>query len=353
MSTRTVPISSQELDDAIEVLASAGQALQPSRFQRFSYRALVISADAFLACWVLTFACRVVMLTFGGPEWLNAVDGVFVMLFVVAFFFLMIALALNIPLFGRASRERARLKERGLDGLSNFLWKESRRSRRIGLARKAGLVAIGLDQVVTAFMLISGRAQRMLGSGVDIVALVLITALFTAIAIAVLFGARYLQNQRERLDLTSSAGALRKTLQSLRQRADGGVVAVPAELLERTAKIETTQIAAQRKDAVLESVASRDSGYAISYGSAAAQQRATLPAADRLELEDLVAQLSTEGAPVEPQPGANQEAATRRTTGNRHVEVEYSVDEASRRLHIVAVAPTGGPDRSLTGARHA
>ena len=151
----------------------------------------------------------------------------------------------------------------------------------------------------------------------------------------------------------SSADALRKTLQSLRQRADGGVVAVPAELLERTAKIETTQIAAQRKDAVLESVASRDSGYAISYGSAAAQQRATLPAADRLELEDLVAQLSTEGAPVEPQPGANQEAATRRTAGNRHVEVEYSVDEASRRLHIVAVAPTGGPDRSLTGARHA
>ena len=50
------------------------------------------------------------------------------------------------------------------------------------------------------------------------------------------------------MDLTANAEELRKAFQSLRQRAgDVEVVTVPSELLEQTAKIETAQIAKERK----------------------------------------------------------------------------------------------------------
>lgn len=355
MSTRTVPVSSTELDSAIEVLASAGQALRLSRFERISYRTLVTSADIALAS-MTTFVLICIAFVFD-----NDFEAIWIYLLIVAIisavllvsvFVAIISLALNLPLFRMAFRERARLKQRGLSSLAQFLWKESRRSRWIGRVREALIVVIGLIYILFLGVL----AQRFVGEPKYVETAEFITMSFTALIFAfiviVLFSARYLRNQRERMDLTSSADALKRTLQELRQRADGGAVSVPAELLERTAKIESTQIAAQRKDAVLQSAAFRDNAYAITYDGSAAEQRARLETADRLELEDLVAQLSTEGAPVEPQPGAAKDAPIRGATRNKHVEIEYSVDEASRRIRIVAVAPMSGFDTSLTGAGH-
>jgi hypothetical protein len=361
MSTRTVPISSQELDNAIEVLASAGQALQPSRFQRFSYRALMISADAamllMLASLLVDLASQLVDMS----EWPHG--AIWMVLFVSTAIFVsvlvaIISLALNIPLFRKAFRDRARLRERGLNSLSQFLWKESRRRRRISRAREALLVVIGLYNVVLLFL--AGKAfleSRQPGAFdgkwtfADDLYLYYLMAVVVMIA-GILISARYLRNQRERMDLTASADELRKTLQSLRQRTDIGIVSVPAELLEQTAKIESTQIAAERKEAVLQSIGFDDSAYAIRYSASAAAQRATLETADRLELVDLLDQLSTEGAPIEP-PGAAKDATMRRTIRSKRVEIEYSADEASRLIQIVAVAAVSGSDTSLTGARHA
>ena len=102
-----------------------------------------------------------------------------------------------------------------------------------------------------------------------------------------------LQTQRERMDLTANAEELRKAFQSLRQRAGKTeVVSVPTELVEQTSKIESAQIAKERKDAILESVSSRPTGYAIAFDRDAIEQRAMLDVADRIELADLVAQLS-------------------------------------------------------------
>ena len=48
MATRTVALSSKELDSAIEVLSSARHALQLTRFQKFSYFALTVTADVIM-----------------------------------------------------------------------------------------------------------------------------------------------------------------------------------------------------------------------------------------------------------------------------------------------------------------
>jgi hypothetical protein len=117
-------------------------------------------------------------------------------------------------------------------------------------------------------------------------------------------------------------------------------VSVPSELLEQAAKIESAQIAKERKDAVLQSVAVRPSGYAITFDRDAAKERATLGVADRVELEDLVAQLSTEGARFESQAGAvaDAEGGTLRVmTKSQSVEILYVIDQPSRGIRIIAV----------------
>jgi hypothetical protein len=175
---------------------------------------------------------------------------------------------------------------------------------------------------------------------------------------ALLFTARYLRNQRERIDLTASAEELRKAFQYLRQDADeAGVVSVPPVLLELTAKIESAQIAKERKDAVLQSVALRPTGYAIAFDRDAADQRAKLGVADRVELEDLVAQLSTDGAQLELQAGAvvgTKDGPFRNATKSKRVEIEYVIDHASHRIRIIAVRHGGdGSHAPVKGVSHA
>ena len=170
------------------------------------------------------------------------------------------------------------------------------------------------------------------------------------LGLTLFIGTRYLQIQRERMDLTANAEELGKAFKSLRQRAGKTkVVSVPTELVEQTAKIESAQIAEERKDAILESVASRPTGYAIAFDGVAAEQRATLDVADRIELADLVAQLSIAGLQLEPRQGMQRD----KTESNR-VEIDYVIDNASRSIRVIAMRRVREvSDASVSGASHA
>jgi len=159
---------------------------------------------------------------------------------------------------------------------------------------------------------------------------------------------RYLRVQRERMDLATSAEKLTKALQRLRHRGIS-TVSVPESLLEQTAKIETAQIAEERKGAILESVSSRPTGYAIAFDRDAAEQRKTLDVADRIELADLVAQLSIAGMQLAPREGMQRD----RTPNNR-VEIDYVIDSASRSIRVTALRCVREvSDASVSGAGHA
>lgn len=304
MATRTIPLSSKELDSAIEVLAGAGQALQLSRFARFSYYALMISADVTTAIMVASLLMDIEELFIDHLKLVpRAVQNVLWNTLYISLTIALISLALNVPLFLRSFRDAARLKVRGLSSLSDFLWKESRRSHLINKVREVLLVLVGLDVLCNLYLVARvtffSNIPHVSETREKDIAIYFIAGfifvLFLVMIFAILIGARYLRNQRERMDLTASAKELSKALQGLRQHAKIGTVSVPAELLEQTAKIEATQIAEQRKDAVLESAAFRPNAYAISFDGDAAEQRATLDTADRVELENLVAQLSIDG----------------------------------------------------------
>ena len=177
--------------------------------------------------------------------------------------------------------------------------------------------------------------------------------------IRLLLLAQFLRNQRGRMDLAANAEELKKALQGLQQRAGKAeIVSVPADLLEHAARIETAQIVKERKDAVLQSVLVGPSGYGITFDRAAAEQRQMLDVTDRVELEDLVAELSIEGpGKLTSQSGsvAAAEGATRRRekTKSKRVEIEYVIDQASRGIRIFAVRQGGHSGSSAKGDTHA
>jgi hypothetical protein len=344
MSTRTVALSSMELDSAIEVLSSA-KTLQPTRFQRLSYRALIISVDVAAICYLVYWVNDAFNHYDPDKPDLRPIVVVPVLLAFMAILVGLVALALNIPLFLRALHERTRLKELGLTSLTKSLWKESRRNRWISRIRGAVLMTVaGLFAITNIIIAMSAFVVR-----AD-VSMVITQLIGLIIGVTLFAGTRFLQIQRERMDLTTNAEELRKAFQRLRQRAGKtDVVSVPTELVEQTAKIEAAQIAKERKEAILESVSSRPTGYAIAFDRDAIEQRTRLDVADRIELADLVAQLSIAGMQLEQREGMQRD----KTKSNR-VEIDYVIDNASHSIRVIAVRRVMEGSRAfVSGGSHA
>jgi hypothetical protein len=237
-----IELAHNDLDKSIEVLSSASQALQLTRFERFSYCALMISGDVAIASFIALLLFNIL---FRPLKWMDVlVDSLLTptfLVFLVSILVGIISLAFNIPLFLRIFRERARLKRLGLSSLSKSLWKETRRSQWINRVRGSLLVAINLLMIVDLL-------GDWLFGGVESPVVVLLTTTYATFTAGLLFPAQYLRNQRERMALTANAEELKHVLQSLLERAgDVEVVKVPSELLEQTAKIESAQIAKERK----------------------------------------------------------------------------------------------------------
>jgi VIT1/CCC1 family predicted Fe2+/Mn2+ transporter len=126
------------------------------------------------------------------PE--SARDSLFFVCIVVG----IVSLVLNIPVFVRVFRERAKLKKLGLSSLSRSLWIESRRNRWISRARGILLVFIGIFSVITAAILILFAE---FAPEPDLTLPLALVGLFYVVTGTLLLAARYLRNQRERIDL--------------------------------------------------------------------------------------------------------------------------------------------------------
>jgi hypothetical protein len=185
--------------------------------------------------------------------------------------------------------------------------------------------------------------------------LVYASCVIVLFVITLLLGARYLRYQRERMELSQNADGLRKVLRTLRKSTgtEDATVPVPVELLERTARIEQAQIATERKDAVLESMAFRANAYAVTFEPDATAARAALDIADRLELEDLVAELSTEGRLLSDQSTGGATGALQCRTGNNRIVVDCLVDRERQSIRIVGVRHDNVATRAASGASHA
>jgi hypothetical protein len=351
-----VTLSPNELERIIEVLSSAGRTFQLTRFETRSYRALLLGADCVLAGFVVMLFVTFAM-SAAGPFVLRSVR-MSDLWFMAPFFVLalagMVSLALNTPLLLKTSHEAKRLKRLGLDSLSKSLWKESRRSRWTNRIREVLLTVMGIIVLgLVVLFLLQAVMQTEAITRAPLLGLFFM-ALYFAIVAVLLSAAGHLQNQRERMDLTSSAEELREVLLSLQRREGPDVISVPAKLLERTAVIESVQISEERTEAVLQGAAFRSKAYTVAFDREAVRQRGMLDFADRVELDDLVAELSTNNAQPEPQPQAIRDTKTVtlvHTTRSKRVNIECVIDYIFRSIHVIAVRTAGDAvDASLNGA---
>jgi hypothetical protein len=363
MDSRTIALDSKDLEGGIEALSSAARAFRLTRFERAAYYTLVVSVyvTAWLSITIFLGIAAVVLflgLAFTVDEEGNFIKAIVIMSTVnqLILCLAIVALVLNIPLASRLYRERGRLKELGLVSLSKSLWKARRRGRWISQAFRwapvIGLAIVGLWGT-WSLSTVSGRGVV---TNPDLARAYFVVMLVCIIALLILSG--YLRNQRERMEIAANAEELKKALQDLQRSAGkSGNVSVPSELLEEAARIETAQIAKERKDAVLQSVSVGPSGYGVAFDPAAAEQRRMLDVPDRVEFEDEVAQLSIDGpdkdksdaGAVAPLDGPSRRGETK----SKHVEFEYVVDRASRGIRIIAVRRQDHSNGSLKGPSHA
>jgi hypothetical protein len=349
MDNRTIALDSKDLEGGIEALSSATRAFRLKPFERSVYHALMVSVYVTAWGWIILLLLGLLKEYGFNVEWAGQTGGLLVFL---GAFLTTVALLLNIPLAARLYRERGRLRELGLASLSKSLWKAHRRGRWASRAVLwAPAIVLLIVSLVGTLDLISGGLEA---NGTNEI----FGVLFCVVMVAVLALSGYLRNQRERMEIAAGAEELKKALQNLQKRAGKSEkVSVPSELLEKAARIETAQIAKERKDAVLQSVSAGPSGYGVAFDPAAAEQRRMLDAPDRVELEDVVAQLSIEGPDkLKSDAGASApaEGATRvgETKSNR-VKFEYVVDRASHGIRIIAVRHQDHSNSSLEGASHA
>jgi hypothetical protein len=270
MDARTVAIDSKGLESGIEALSSAAQAFRLTRFETAAYYLLTVSVDVTVWSVVTLFVLAIVVEFLPVPEGtayqIGQVSGAVLSYGTVL---AAIALLINIPLAAKLYRKRARLKEVGLASLSKSLWRETRRGRRISQVLRWGPVIA----FVISFSFAGVSAKLDQEWNIEDTMLVMLCTIF--ICLLVLAG--YLRNQRERMDLTASAGKLKNALQGLQRRAGKAeIVSVPSELLEQAARIESAQIAKDRRDAVLQSVPVGPTGYGITFDHPAAEQRQML-----------------------------------------------------------------------------
>jgi hypothetical protein len=325
-SLRQITLDSKNLEAAIDVLSSAASSFAMTRRERITYRTLMVSVDLAIVCFVVTALTMAL-----GPKELDE-NSMTMVLFLIELFLCIvfvavgtIALLLNVPIFYRTLRERAMLKSLGMTALHTSLWKASRRRKWASRIRSALIIVFGVPVALIAAIT---HEQAFL------------FATIMALFVFMIFAARHLRNQREQMDFAANAIELREALQAVRQRAAAhGTVAVSAELIERVAKIESDNISRERKYAILSSAASQSRGYAITFEDRAVGQRAALAVTDRIELEDLLAQLSTTGHPPEAPAvsPASGDINARSKTESKRVEIEYVINDESLGIRITAV----------------
>ncbi len=106
----------------------------------------------------------------------------------------------------------------------------------------------------------------------------------------------------------------------------------------------------------MQSIDSPSKEYAIAFDRRTVEGRATLGIADRVELENLLEQLSAETAKLEPQApaGAGAGATLRAASKRKRVEIDYLIDQASQSIRITAVRQAeAGSTTPEKGADHA
>ena len=314
-----------QLEAASEALRKAAETFRPSPREARLYRYLgwcstlaVILFAAMVAGWFLNPLMVIPLL----------------LAFFLAGAAATILLVMNLALVAGTLRQRRLLKKLGLHTISRSAWKAERRRHLGGRIGGASLTTAGVILLLFAAFLMLPSLAAWRVSGFELVVIVLLAVPGLTVLIW-----RMVERSREQLALVADADRLRAMLTSMQaESGSGGPVVVPAAVMEKVARIESAQIARERAQAVVASVGKADRGYALVVAHDATAQKAALGRAERLTVEELIDEVL-----AEPQAAGRPDAGNLRHAGSADglIEIDYRVDEAARRVHLLAVRAAG------------
>jgi hypothetical protein len=315
-----------QLEKAVQALQKAAETLRPNLTETRLYRVLGV------CLWVAVAALIGVILTVtsGVSEMLI---GIFGLLFLLAAGGAPVFLLLNFSVVTQAFRQRRLLKKLGIREVSLSAWRLERQSYRWSRLAGAILTGAGILTFVIGLLVWISRKE-----GEDV-------WVFGTVALFFMFGStvlvwRFVQRSREQLAFVADANRLRSALESVQTKAGAGeVVAIPAAVIEDVARIERVQIARERRDAVVASAKEADRGYGVLVARDLSSQKGLLDPKQRIAVEELIDDLSTNPRPTGAEPAAKNLFSVRTAEGD--VEVQYSIDDEARRVQVVALHPAG------------
>ena len=255
-----------------------------------------------------------------------------------------ILLLLNLPLVVRIVRERMLLRRLGLKDLSMVLWKAERKRSPWGRVSYWVVFVVG----VLALLICLASVFSTRGN----IGAVLVFLAFGVTTV----GYCLLRRGKEQLDLVADANQLRRWLVQLQERAGvDQVIAVPAEVLEKVARIESAHIARQRAEAVADCVDRKPAGYGVLVARDVSARKSALDPSSRLKVEELIERIAAD--PRAPEATADQgQGLWRLRTADGEVESVYGIDEPQHQVRLVAMGAAqaeSGVGGQLPGDSHA
>jgi hypothetical protein len=309
VSRTSYTLTAEQLDAALVALAKASETFRISPFERGLSRVLTI--------WIAVFVQSMAAIPFTFLL-LGKLGCCLAIVAIAAGFVALVLLLANSGLVLKTLRQRRLVKQLGLREISYSAWKADRK-RHPSISIGWTLLTVMAVAVLIGTVFIGWPAS----SASEIVTFLLFLAV-AATPLAWLL----IQRSRQQLDVLDDASNLRELLK-LMQADAGDTVVVPAAVLEKVAGIEQAQIARERARAVVAGVSDSNRGYGVLIAKDVAEQKASLPADRRLDVEALIAELM-----VQPSPSGDEQSAR---TADGSVEIHYSVDEQNRRIRVVAL----------------
>ncbi len=333
-------LSRAEFARALACLDRERESMQPSRAQRLSYRLYI----TFVCGLAICLMGAVVSLLFWSKEKVEP-PLAFLLLaigFVLCLFGALVLLLLNIPLMLKIGREKWHLRRLGLADASDVLWKAQGKERR--WVAVTGKIALGLAGVLflgTVIMVIEEHKQP------EIWWMAVPNLLLTSVFVVFYF----LQRGKAWLDMVASRWQeitrLNESMRGLEEAAPASAedrIAVPAEMIERFARVETEHIVRSRASAISQLATAPRSNFSVLSSRDVLESKADLDIDTRLKVEDAIEELM-----VQPRPKGMQEDAAgllhQRVQGTDH-EIVYAVDDAERRVRLLSLRRVAAAGRA-------
>ncbi|HTS35244.1 MAG TPA: hypothetical protein VMH04_06205 [Candidatus Solibacter sp.] len=329
-------VARADLDRALSLLKQEQKSMQLSRAQRISYRLYVI-----FSCGLLVCLAGLIIYAFLAHEESPRVSNA-LLIFAggtgLCLLALIPLLLLNLSLIVKIIREKWCLRGLELANLADV--RRATPSKRRYWVIITAVFAYGVGALMALGGMVAFIKKDWVVGWVGLLVALLLVA-FPLLR----KGKDWLEEMAAQSRNAAEVRAFMLDAKKQARRAGVERIAVPAETIERFAKIEAAEIARDRARAICES--KRTPAYSILSSRQVFETKAGLDIDSRLQIEQAIDDLS-----LQPRPSNLQKDTTtgllKQRVGETDWEIEYSVDDSGRCIRLVSLERAG-----VAGQAHA